>query len=359
LLIVFALTGWFVVVKPLRAEILDNDLTLVYIGARIGLEHGWSHIYSLSLQHDLFSQLRPHATFNDGERFLSPPPFAWLVLPLTLFGAAGTIYLWLVASVAGLVAAWWIAAPHSRPTRIVWLLGALAWYPVLYSLALAQPDLVLALVLAASWKLADIGKPYWAGIVLGLSVLKPQLTLLVPLVLLASGRWRIAAAWAVTEAALALVSLAVIGSQGLSDYRSLLNEAQNVINNRFFTLAYVVGPGVLSYIAQGIVVVIALVGAYLNRHASIARLYALGIVATMLGATYWHVQDIAILVIAAWLFWRDHPPAWQRWWLLFVAFAGEFAWPLRPLPILLGVAVWFAFLVVPRRPEPKSVLAPV
>src|SRR5207237_1746518 len=80
LLIAFALTGWFVVIVPLRADILDNDMTLIYIGVRIGVEHGWSHIYSLPLQHDLFAQLRPHAVFNDGERFLSPPPFGWLIL---------------------------------------------------------------------------------------------------------------------------------------------------------------------------------------------------------------------------------------------------------------------------------------
>src|SRR5207245_10087943 len=84
LLIAFALTGWFVVVVPLRADILDNDLTLIYVGVRIGVEHGWRHIYSLPLQHDLFAQLRPHAVFNDGERFLSPPPFGWLSLPFSV-----------------------------------------------------------------------------------------------------------------------------------------------------------------------------------------------------------------------------------------------------------------------------------
>src|SRR5207249_8005570 len=135
LLIAVALTGWFVVVVPLRADILDNDLTLVYIGARIGLEHGWSHIYSLPLQHDLFAQLRPHAAFNDGERFVSPPPFAWVVAPLSVFGAAGATYAWLTISLGALVAAWWLAAPGASPKRALWLPGALAWYPVLYGLS--------------------------------------------------------------------------------------------------------------------------------------------------------------------------------------------------------------------------------
>ncbi len=342
-----ALTGWFVVGVPLHADILDNDLTLVYIGVRIGLEHGWSHMYSLQLQHELFAQLRPHAAFNDGERFVSPPPFAWLVLPLSLFGAAGAVYGWLALSLSALAAAWWMAAPTAW--RVLWLLGALAWYPVLYGLSLAQPDLLILLFVALGWRLAEANKPYLAGVVLGLSVIKPQLTLLLPLVLLFAGRWRIAAAWAATAAVLAAASLAVIGSQGLSDYASLLNEAQHVTNNRYFTLAFLLGPGTLSYVAQGVIALAAAVGAYVNRQASHARIFAIGILATGLGATYWHLQDYTILVLAAWLFWRELTPAWQRWWLLVVVVAGEFAWPLTPLPILVAVAVWFAALVARHR----------
>ena len=334
---------------PLRHEILDNDLTFVYIGARIGLEQGWSHIYSLGLQHDLFLQLRPHGDFNDGARFISPPPFAWLVVPLTLLGAAGAVYAWLTISVASLVGAWWIAAPGEWPKRALWLLAALAWYPVLYSLSLAQPALVIVLITAAAWRLTERSRPYLAGVVLGLSVIKPQLTLLLPLVLLVSGRWKVAVAWAATASVLALASLAVIGGQGLSDYLSLLEEAQHVVNNRYFTFAYLLGPGFLSYGAQAIVIGVAIVAAYLNRKSSHARVFALGLVASAVGATYWHLQDYAILVLAAWLFWRERPRASLRWLLLLIVIAGEFAWPLTPLPLLIGVAVWLAALATPPR----------
>ena len=343
-----------VIAVPLQKDILDNDLTLVYIGARIGLEHGWNHIYSLDLQHQLFTQLRPVAVFNDGERFLSPPPAAWLLVPLMFFGAAGVTYAWLLASVLALVAAWWIAAPGTRSERILWLIFAFAWYPVQYSLSLAQSDVIILLAAVSSWKLADRGRPYVAGAVLAVSVLKPQLTLALPIVLLAAGRWRITAAWAVTGGILAVVSVVMIGQQGLSDYRSLLTEAQHVTNNRYFTPAYVLGPGLLSNVAQAVVIVIGLAGAYLNRHSSLARLFALGIVTTTLGATYWHLQDYAILLGAAWLFWRDAPPNWQRWWLLVVAVGAELAWPLRPLPILIGLAVWLVCLALPQRPRSQG-----
>ena len=299
-------------------------------------------------------QLRPHGDFNDGARFISPPPFAWLVVPLTGLGAAGAVYAWLAISVASLVAAWWLAAPGDWRERALWLMAALAWYPVLYGLSLAQPALVIVLITAAAWRLTEAGRPYIAGVVLGLSVIKPQLTLLLPLVLLASGRWKVALAWAATASVLALGSLAVIGPQGLSDYQALLTEAQHVANNRYFTFAYLVGPGALSYVVQGMVIGVAIVAAYLNRKAAHARLFALGLVATAIGATYWHLQDYTTLVLAAWLFWREGPRLSLRWLLLLIVIAGEFAWPLTPLPLLLGVAVWFAALATPARTAPVA-----
>jgi hypothetical protein len=297
----------------------------------------------------MFTQLRPHADFNDGERFVSPPPFAWLVLPLSVFGPAATTLAWLGLSLAALAGAWWIAAPGTLPRRALWLLGALAWYPVLYGLSLAQPDLVIVFLVAAAWRLAEQKRPYLAGAVLGLSVIKPQLTLLLPAVLLFAGRWRIVAGWAAVAALLGAASFAVVGGQGLRDYLALLNEAQHVTNNRYFTAAYVLGPGFLSYLAQAIVLAAAVVAAYANRRAGQGRIFALGLLATTLGATYWHLQDYTILLVAAWLFWRDAPPTWQRWILLAVAVTAELAWPLTPLPVLLAVSVWFVFAAVPRR----------
>src|ERR1700694_1860526 len=352
LLIAIALTGWFVVVVPLRADILDNDLTLIFIGARIGLEHGWSQIYSLPLQHDLFAQLRPHAVFNDGQRFISPPPYAWLVAPLTLFGPVGATFVWLALSLIALGAAWWIAAPGELPARWLWVVGAPAWESVLYGLSLAQADLVILLAVAAAWRFAEAEKPYLAGIALGLSVIKPQLTLLLPVVLLVAGRWRIAAAWAATAAVLVAVSLALVGTQGLQAYIALLNDAQHVTNNRYFTLAYLFGSGWLTLVLQVLLAAATLANAHVNRHASNRRIFSLALVAAMPFAAHWHLKDFTILVLAAWLSWRERPPAWQRAWLLVIAIAGEFAWPLTPLPLLVAVAVWY--LTLSRRQQPQT-----
>ena len=74
--------------QPVLRSPLASDLTLDYIAARIGIEHGWSHLYSLTLQRQLFEQVRPGVVFNDGQWFISPPPLAWLALPLSALGPA-------------------------------------------------------------------------------------------------------------------------------------------------------------------------------------------------------------------------------------------------------------------------------
>ncbi len=309
------------------------------------------------MQRDLFLQLRPTTSFTDAAWFISLPPYAWLVLPLTLFSPITAVYTWLVVLVLAVIAAWWVAAPGTGPARALWLLAAIAWYPVLYGLNLVQPGLLMVLIVAAGWRLAESNRNYLAGAVLGLSAIKPQLVLLVPVVLVLAARWRLVLPWAVTTMVLAILSLVSLGTGGLHDYLTSTAYESQIANNRYFTLAYLLGPGTLSYIAAAVVVVITGFGAYLNRHASCGRLLALGILGSTFAATYWHLQDYTILVLAAWLFWRDSPPVWQRAWLLVVALAAEVAWPVTPLPILVAVAVWFAFLIVPHVAAPKPALA--
>jgi hypothetical protein len=344
---------------PVARDPLANDFTLVFISARIGLEHGWSQIYSLALQHQLFTVVRPGVFFNDGQRYLAPPPLAWITAPLTPLGPANAFYVWLAILVASLVAAWWLAAPGTGPNRWLWLIGAFAWYPVLYALQYGQPAPLVLLAVMASWRLGEAQRPLAAGAAMALGTsLKPQLALAVPLVLLLSGRWRIVAAWTAVSALLAAASLAMLGSSGLADYRSLLAEAQTLPNNRYFTLAYVLGPGPLSYTAQAAVLLAAAAAAWANRRASTGRVIALGLVASAFGASYWHLQDFTVLLGAAWLFWRDDPPLWQKAWLAVAALTIELAWPLRPIPLLIALAAWFVFLCLPRPAESRRSPAP-
>src|SRR5207247_10395622 len=112
----------------------------------------------------------------------------------------------------------WLGAPGGGLGKAVWLIGAIAWYPVLYALQYGQPALVVLLAAIACWRLAEGGKPYLAGLALAVGTsFKPQLVLAVPLVLLLGGRWRIVAAWFVASGRAWVPLVLALGLTGLYD----------------------------------------------------------------------------------------------------------------------------------------------
>jgi hypothetical protein len=349
-----AITGYWIL-KPVFEDPLDEDTLFVVMGARIGLEQGWNHLYDIALQRHYYAMMAPELPFTDLARYLHPPPLAVLAIPLTLIPLAAAFWVGFGAQLTSLVATWWVAAPGRgfEPSRTLYLLGALAWYPVLYQLRTGQPVLLIALALALCWRLGEANRPWLAGIVLAFCTIKPQLTFWVAPCLLLAGHWRIALAWAGTAGVLAIGSLALIGSTGLHDYIALLDFASTVTFNRFFTLAFVFVTVPASTAAELVVAAFGLFAAYRMRGAPLARIMALGIVTSMLAIPYDHLHDFAILVPAALLFLRTDPPSWQRAWLLVVWITFEFAWPLHPIPMLIAQAGWLLMLALPqwsRRP---------
>jgi hypothetical protein len=74
----------------------------------------------------------------------------------------------MVVQLGLLVASWYMVAPGKGwgLPRILYLLGALAWYPVLYQLRVGQPVMIVVFAVAACWRLAESGRPWLAGVVL-------------------------------------------------------------------------------------------------------------------------------------------------------------------------------------------------
>jgi hypothetical protein len=357
LVLTIAFTGYWIFI-PVFKDPLDQDTIFIYVAVRIGLEHGWSHIYSIDLQREYYAMLRPGALFDDLARYLHPPPLAWLYAPLTLLSPPVGFWTAMMIQCGLLVASWYMIAPGKGwgMPRILYLLGALAWYPVLYQLRVGQPVMIVVFAVAACWRLADSGRPWLAGAVLALAVVKPQVTLLVAPCLLVAGYWRVAAGWAVAAGILAIVSLAALGPSGVKDYLSLLDFARHIVFNRYITLAYIFPNPTASTIAEVTVEILTLVAAYRIRGAPLARVMALGVVGSMLSIPYDHLHDFAVLVPAALLFLRTDPPTWQRAWLVVVWISLELMWPITPLPLLIAQAVWLAMIAIPPRPRTQTTL---
>lgn len=357
LVMTIAFTGYWIFI-PVFKDPLDQDTIFIYVAVRIGLEHGWSHIYSIDLQRQYYAMLRPGALFDDLARYLHPPPLAWLYTPLTFLPPPVGFWTAMVIQCGLLIASWYMIAPGAGwgMPRILYLLGALAWYPVLYQLRVGQPVMIVVFAVAACWRLADSGRPWLAGVVLALAVVKPQVTLLVAPCLLVAGYWRVAAGWAAAAGILAIVSLAMLGSGGVKDYLALLDFARHIVFNRYITLAYIFPDPTASTIAEVVVEILTLVAAFRIRGAPLARVMALGVVGSMLSIPYDHLHDFAVLVPAALLFLRTDPPTWQRAWLLVVWISLELLWPITPLPLLVAQAVWLGMIALPRRPRTQTTL---
>ena len=92
----------------------------------------------------------------------------------------------------------------------LWLLLVLAFPAVFVNIGHGHNGFLTAALLISALVLLD-RRPVLAGILFGLLAYKPQFGLMIPLVLVATGRWRTCAAAAATVAALAAVTTFVFG----------------------------------------------------------------------------------------------------------------------------------------------------
>ncbi|MCB2054431.1 MAG: DUF2029 domain-containing protein [Geminicoccaceae bacterium] len=136
--------------------------------------------------------------------FAYPPHMLLLLRPLAALDEHRAELAWLLAGFALLVAA---VGAHRRPARLV----ALAVAPAaLIDVAYGQNGFWTAALLAGGLlRLAD--RPVLAGVAFGLLTIKPQLGLVVPVVLLGAGAWRALAAATLTTLALVSVTALLFG----------------------------------------------------------------------------------------------------------------------------------------------------
>ena len=134
-----------------------------------------------------------------------PPAFLALIAPL-----ARLPYGWALAAWTGTTGGLYLAM-----TRLIsqdrWAIPAALAFPGAFVTAIqGQNGFLSAAVLGTGLLLVE-RRPWLGGAVLGLIVYKPQFGLLLPILLLGSGRWRGALATGVSAGALILVSAALFG----------------------------------------------------------------------------------------------------------------------------------------------------
>ena len=322
-----------------------EDYRLHMVAARVGLQYGWSRIYDADLMRAASAGLGPVGSLVDTSHvFMSPPPAAWMVAPMAWLPLPAGYLVWTLISLAAFVLACWLVVPGSRVVRLTVLLVSLAIWPVHYQFWLGQWVVATLALLALSWWLLERDRWVAAGVVLALSLcFKPQDVLLVPVALLVSGRWKPVAVAAGTGAVIGGLSLASLGQGGVSDWLNIVGQIHADPFQAPMTYSTLFGRGAVTTAVELTLGGIALGLAWYRRD-RLDLVFALGIVGSTASATYLHEDDIAILVIAAWVVLRAQPSVAQRAWLLIGIAAAQFLALGLPMPMLLWEPVWIALL---------------
>jgi hypothetical protein len=293
--------------------------------------------------------------------FFYPPlflPFCW---PLGFLGYFPALALWLATTGAAYLAAvrlWLGRTGIALPLLILFA----AFPPVAITITHGQTSFLVAALLGAGALLVR-ERPWLAGALLGLAAIKPQFGLLVPLVLLLTGEWRVIAAAAGAVLLLAAATTFVFGAHVWGDWLDVSGAAQAAMDNGAvgfakmqtpFAAARLLGVSIsLAYALQGVVTLTVLAGV---AWASTGRRYALDLAALVLAGAplvtpFALDYDMVLLAFPLiWLGGEGYRP-WDKLAIAATFIAPAFARPLAmhtSVPIMPFILIAF-FIVILRR----------
>jgi len=299
LLVGAMLAGWDLAVAAPRFVsqfAVSNDFRLAYAAALVGLREGYGRLYDLSAQRSAILGLGQG--FNP-QPFISPPPLAWLVTPLTVLPFTAALVTWSVLLIAALLWTWYLLAPGDGLAKAAHLMLWVGVFPVAFGVMVGQPGALVAAAVATAWWLIRAERPVLAGLALSLLVLKPQLALLVPVALLVAGYRKTFVSWLVASVVIGVVAVAVLGVDGVARYRDVLAQTQTAAWDitRRYSISGPLGLGLALRAAELAVLAVTVVAAWRQRN-SLERVIAAGIVGSLLFTPYLGFQDFLMLFVA-------------------------------------------------------------
>lgn len=198
------------------------DLTAHVTAGWIALHGDLSRLYDLNYQWQVQQGLlgSGHEGFLDA--YLSPPFVAFAYAPLAGLPYLTAAVLWTVFTIILLALSFhliWPLVPnlHRYGYRRV-LIVTLSCWPVFELLGDGQDSAISLLLLVAGLRLLLARRDLVAGGLLGLGLFKPQLFLMIPVLLLLQRRWRALGGWVTVALVLAGVSMAIMGVEGARSY---------------------------------------------------------------------------------------------------------------------------------------------
>jgi len=283
---------------------VGTDFSNVYAAGQLAWQGRPADAYDPSLQH-----AAERAVFAGRD----VPFYGWHYPPFFLsvaFLVASAPYawglaLWLMTSFAAYLTAMWAILPR-RETLLI----AAAFPAVFINVGHGQNGFLTAALLGGALQLLD-RRPWLAGVLVGLLAYKPQFGALVPIALLAGGRWRTIGAAMLTVAGLFTVSLMTLGidvwhafADSMTFTRTVVLEQGNTgwekIQSIFSALRMWGGSVHLAYAVQfALTAALAASLAWLWHSEAAFELKAAALsVATLLATPYVLDYDLVVLAVA-------------------------------------------------------------
>jgi hypothetical protein len=220
-----ALAGWIAASDGLidrNGKPIGTDFSNVYAAGQLTWQGRPADAYQPALQH-----AAEKAVFGGREvpffGWHYPPFFFAVAVLVAAFPYAWGLAIWVAASLAAYLAVIRAILPHPQT-----LLVATAFPAVFVNIGHGQNGFLTAALLGGALHLLD-RRPLISGVLIGLLAYKPQFGVLIPIALLADGRWRSIGAAATTIAALVAISFATLGSGVWHAFADSMNFTQVVV----------------------------------------------------------------------------------------------------------------------------------
>jgi hypothetical protein len=267
------------------------DFGEYYVETATAVSGGWAAAFSASAQHATAVRL--------GLGPMGPvpqsPALVALVMPFTALPVDIAWPIWEAIMLAS-----WLGAVVIARAGWKGVVMTMALIPVAVAIRMGQVSPLVALIVVTAAVCIRRERPLLGGGLLSLLAIKPQLAFMVPVTLIAAGRWKPLAAFAVCG----LVGGAVLAAwMGLSGIESMIRMMQLAAHHpRLFGDAdkYTVdslGPPGVALAVRIVAASAAALAAWRNR-SNINVILALGLAASPLLTTFNHFEDYAVVVFA-------------------------------------------------------------
>jgi hypothetical protein len=303
---VIAAAGWIASSDGLidrNGKPIGTDFSNVYAAGTLIWQGRPADAYVPALQH-----AEENAVFGREVPFFGwhyPPFFFAVAFVVAAFPYAWGLAIWVVASFAAYLAAMRAILP--RPET---LLTAAAFPGVFVNIGHGQNGFLTAALLGGALQLLD-RRPWLAGVLIGCLAYKPQFGVLIPVALLAGGRWSTIGAAAATVAALLALSLVTLGGGIWHAFADSMNFTQTVVLEQgdtgwekiqsVFSAVRMWGAGVHTAYAMQIALALLLAAglAWLWHSDAAFELKAAGLAtASLLATPYVLDYDLVVLAVA-------------------------------------------------------------